>query len=366
MFALERVRRASDGSWREEAVPKRIDIVKTNQNYLAIPDFRNIGVMTKILMATILLVAIMPMLAGVRFGEKYLVWSFDFASWICPASMICLIVFIILNNWLHEVRFGKFITWLTATLIFGLCNYYFNFNPDHDLVPATLTVSFFIVLLMRHQALIQYSLVDSVTKARLNALTARIRPHFLFNSLNAAISLIRTKPTEAEIVLENLAELFREQLKDSSQISNLKKEIDLAKGYIQIEQFRMGPDRLKTSWSVSAPMDAQTPHLLLQPLLENAVYHGIEPSSKGGLIDVKIDFRKGWIYIVISNPIPENPPTRHREGNKMAMGNLIERLKLMFDSDALLATKEVDKAYQVIIRIPYKTEKLFNKKFVSK
>jgi two-component system, LytTR family, sensor histidine kinase AlgZ len=124
------------------------------------------------------------------------------------------------------------------------------------------------------------ALSPALTEARLQALQARIRPHFLFNSMNAVLSLIRTEPKRAERMLEDMSELFRVLMADNRKLSPLADELLLCRRYLEIEQIRLG-DRLIVTWQVDAmPADALVPPLILQPLVENAVYHGIEPRER--------------------------------------------------------------------------------------
>lgn len=200
------------------------------------------------------------------------------------------------------------------------------------------------------------SLAPSISEARLSALTARIRPHFLFNSLNAAISLIRLRPYDAETLLENLANLFRAQLRDGSQNNTLGQEIEWAQEYIAIEQIRMGHMRVQVMWQYHAPDDAETPHLLLQPLLENAVFYGVESIHRPGIITVLTKLEKSSIFISIENPCGTEPNenTKPHKGNSMALRNLKERLTLMYDTDAKIRNIQSDGLFRVEIILPYR------------
>ena len=217
--------------------------------------------------------------------------------------------------------------------------------------------STFLLGLMYYEAARRNGLAPSISEARLSALTARIRPHFLFNSLNAAISLIRLRPYDAETLLENLANLFRAQLRDGSQSSTLGQEIEWAQEYIAIEQIRMGHMRVQVMWQHQAPDDAETPHLLLQPLLENAVFHGVESTHRPGMITVFTKLNKSSIYIRIENPYtpPESSENaKPHKGNSMALHNLKERLTLMYDNDAKIQSRQLDGIFRVDIRLPYR------------
>lgn len=196
--------------------------------------------------------------------------------------------------------------------------------------------------------------VKTESQSRLQALQSRIRPHFLFNSMNTIASLTRSDPKQAEIAVENLADLFRVSLGDARSSYNLQDEIELCRRYLEIEALRLG-DRLKLDWQVETlPMDAQVPPLLIQPLLENAVYHGIESISGGGNIVIKGERNGRYLMITIENPIPTSNPQQRHKGNRLALGNIRERLQAVYENQGKLMTSENDGQYTVSIHFPYK------------
>lgn len=195
------------------------------------------------------------------------------------------------------------------------------------------------------------ALSPALSEARLQALQARIRPHFLFNSINAVLSLIRNDPKRAETALEDMADLFRVLMADNRKLVRLEQEVALCRQYLGLEQLRLG-ERLQVVWHVEKmPRDALIPPLVLQPLLENAVYHGIEPSSEAGEICINIYSSRNHVHMVLNNPYRNEG--NHHGGNKMALGNIRERLALHFDAEASLATRISNNSYQVHIVIPY-------------
>jgi two-component system sensor histidine kinase AlgZ len=192
----------------------------------------------------------------------------------------------------------------------------------------------------------------ALAEARLQALQARIRPHFLFNSLNAVLGLIRRDPKRAERALEDLADLFRTLMADARQFVRLAEEIELLERYADIEQIRLG-ERLRISWELdAAPSDALLPSMVLQPLLENAVYHGIEPGTEPGDVRVCIERRGERVHASIENPHLE--AANQRAGNRMALENIRERLALFFDAEARIETRIANGRYRVDIEIPYR------------
>lgn len=194
----------------------------------------------------------------------------------------------------------------------------------------------------------------ALTEARLMALTARIRPHFFFNALNGVLGVIRSDPRRAERTLEELAELFRVLMRDNRNLVPLADEIRLCERYIEVEQLRLG-DRLQVAWLLDGcPRDALVPPLMLQPLLENAVYHGVEPASGPAELVVRARKRGGEIWLEVENPMGDDDQ-RHHVGNRMAMANIRERLMLFFDLDARLEKDVRAGRYRVTIRLPYRS-----------
>lgn len=206
-------------------------------------------------------------------------------------------------------------------------------------------------LLLLYFHLRSKALSPAVTEARLQALQARIRPHFLFNSLNAVLSLVRSDPHRAERALEDLSELFRALMRENRELTTLQNEIELTRAYLGLEQLRLG-QRLNVAWHIDKmPADALIPPLVIQPLVENAIYHGVEPSREPGEVSLNI-YRSGdAVHIVIRNPYAENGS--HHAGNKLALANIRERLALHFDLDATLKSQPMGAVYQVHITLPY-------------
>lgn len=189
--------------------------------------------------------------------------------------------------------------------------------------------------------------------ARVHALQARIRPHFLFNSMNTIASLTRSDPALAEQAVEDLADLFRASLSDRHQTITLAEELEIARTYQRIEQLRLGA-RLHVDWNVAGlPLDARVPGLLLQPLLENAIYHGIEPRAEGGTVTISGERSAELISVVVRNPVSERQ--NEREGNRLALANTRERLALLYGERSLVKAGRFDEEYIVTLRFPYTT-----------
>jgi two-component system sensor histidine kinase AlgZ len=195
--------------------------------------------------------------------------------------------------------------------------------------------------------------VELQAKARVYALQARIRPHFLFNSMNTIAALTRSNPARAEEAVQDLADLFRANLNEKRNEIQLAEKIDVALTYQRMETLRLG-NRLQVEWRIdSLPRDALVPGLTLQPLLENAIYHGIEPRADGGAVRVTGEFNKGMITIVVRNPLPAANLTM-REGNRLALANIKERLDLMYGERATVKAGRFDDEYIVTLRFPFR------------
>ncbi len=196
--------------------------------------------------------------------------------------------------------------------------------------------------------------VEAESQARFQALQSRIRPHFLFNSMNTIAHLTRANPKLAEEVVEDLADLFRASLADASRRSTLADELDLCRRYLRIEAERLG-ERLRVEWDLEGlPEQAPLPALVLQPLLENAVYHGIEPAMAAGRVVISGRYSRGRVNLSIRNTLPHRVNgNSHRKGNSMALENTRQRLKGFFDEEASLTVAEVDGEHQVRVVFPY-------------
>ncbi len=187
------------------------------------------------------------------------------------------------------------------------------------------------------------------TTAQLAELQARIRPHFLFNTLNSAIALVREEPAKAENLLEDLSELFRHALADTKEAVPLRQELELAEHYLAIEQVRFG-DRLKVEWSIDeAASRAKLPPLILQPLVENAIKHGVEPSPEGAVVRISTKRRDGVVIIKVTNTVPAGSGKR---GHGLALDNVRQRLTLLHDVQGRFQSALVKGVFQVRLEIP--------------
>ena len=325
-----------------------------------LPDLRNLGTILRILVAVngatlAIALAREPRLPLVL-GE----WA-RLTGFVEPHLFAELAVLWLLQPWLAGLRGPVAITIVTlVTCAIGIGADALTPRMAGD-VPGAL-VRHLVFALAAQFLLIGYfrlrarALSPAITEARLQALQARIRPHFLFNSITAVLSLMRSEPRRAEVALEDLADLFRVLMRDNRELAPLADEVELCRQYLDLEQLRLG-DRLVIDWNVkSMPGDALVPPLVLQPLLENAVYHGIEPLTTQGVLSINIFLSRDEVHAILKNPYVANG-ARHQVGNRMALDNIRERLALHFDAEASLESRATRDTYEVHIRMPYRTQK---------
>jgi two-component system sensor histidine kinase AlgZ len=194
--------------------------------------------------------------------------------------------------------------------------------------------------------------VELQARSRVRALQARIRPHFLFNSMNTIASLTRTDAKRAEEAVEDLADLFRANLNEKRSSITLKEELEVARIYQRIEQLRLG-ERLHVIWDVTdLPMRAMVPGLLMQPLLENAIFHGIEPRPAGGIVTVSGALDGDTIGLTVRNPLPDAGGEAH-SGNRIALDNIRERMELLYPGRSSVEANRIGDEYIVRLRFPY-------------
>ena len=324
-----------------------------------LPDLRNLGTLLRILVAVnggaaIVALALAPSAAG--FLDEWV----RITGYVEPHLLVQLAILYVAGPWLSRQPFrlgAACVAAIAVAVALGLHALYALLLPwrGESLLKHLLFALIATGLLLAYFHLRARALSPAIAEARLQALQARIRPHFLFNSLNGVLSLIRRDPERAEEAMHDMADLFRVLMRDNRELAPLADEVELCRQYLELEKLRLG-DRLVVDWNVkSMPADALVPPLVLQPLIENAVYHGIEPSSQPGTIAINIFLSKGEVHAVLRNPYRARGG-RHHGGNKMALANVRERLALHFDAEAVLESRVLDHAYEVRIRMPYRTE----------
>lgn len=322
-----------------------------------LPNLHNLGIHLRILLIVNLLAAMAAILLSKQFNE-FLPLLAELSALVQPVLLLSMLGLYALYPVLSKLKYWQGVVAILlleiafTSLVFIFIHRFFAFESVPETYRACLLTAIVTAIVLYYFHLQERAYSPAIAEARLQALQARIRPHFLFNSINAVLSLIRSQPKRAETALEDMADLFRVLMSENRELVPLAQEIGLCHQYLDLEKLRL-EGRLKVTWQINdMPSDAMIPPLILQPLLENAVYHGIEPMPEGGEIIVKIYTKLKELHIVISNPYASQ--NNHHIGNKMALKNIKERLKLHFDLESSLKTEAKNNRYEVHIRIPEK------------
>lgn len=280
------------------------------------------------------------------------------------AGVLCLA-----RRWLLVARPGIvfFVSWgliLAVTTIVSDFGYrlahliidelYLSGETRYQFVLRNLAISAIVGLMMLRYFWARNQWRSQITaegEARYQALHARIRPHFLFNSLNSLAALIPIKPAAAEMMVEDLADLFRVSLDTRHRLVPLAEELDLVRKYLRIEQTRLGA-RLGADWDVpESLMNAQVPLLTIQPLVENAVYHGIAKLAGTATIAIRARDNGRHMTIDVENPLPPDDEPGHT-GSRTAVENIAQRLRLIYGEGATLALDRDDGIFRARLRLP--------------
>ncbi len=323
-----------------------------------IPNFRNLGIHLRVLLMHAGLLGLLTVYDG-QPDWNLAIWAGDLTQlagqWL-PPLLLTMGAVTLLYPFILRVPYAAGLAAIVsvALVLTSLCGYIY-----HTLIASLTSTQYTQIILLclwdvalslYYLDLVQCAYSPAIAEARLQALQARIRPHFLFNSLNAVLSLIRSQPQRAETALEDMAELFRVLMADNRALVPLSQEITLCQQYLSIEKLRLD-ERLQVEWHMAEiPSTLMIPPLILQPLLENAVYHGIETLAQGGIIVIHISTNAQSLVLRISNPLSSRP--EKSGGNKMALKNIRERLRLHYDLEAQLRQYEEQGQYVVEITIP--------------
>jgi two-component system, LytTR family, sensor histidine kinase AlgZ len=333
--------------------------IRHNPVATALPDFRNLGVWLRILLGSNLL-GLLWVLARNNDWHQLIAEFIDIALWLEPPLFVLLPLLHLSNPWLAALphRFGKLAVMALVLLVVGVqhlafTTFFGDFITGTGLAHALFWAGLGALCMLGYFSWRNTRYSPALAEARLLALTARIRPHFLYNSLNAVLGVIRHDPKRAEKALEELSDLFRVLMKENRELVLLSDEIGLARQYLELERLRLG-ERLRIDWQIDAcPPDTLMPPLMLQPLLENAVYHGIEPSETPATVTVCIGTQGKRIRVTISNPMHASV---HSHGNQMALANIRERLMLFYDLEAELTMLERNGCYTVTVELPLRRQ----------
>ncbi len=292
-----------------------------------------------------------------------------FILWITlfSCSLLCIVRPYLGNFSNRGVTFVSLAILLGVTALFSEVTFRFYFEPvwhygpdwHREFMLRNLGIATIVSALLLRYFYVQQQWTKNMkaeSDARLQALQARIRPHFLFNSMNTIASLTRSDPRQAETAVENLADLFRASLSDARDLIPLSEELDLCRRYLDIETLRLG-ERLKLNWETEQlPESVLIPPLSLQPLVENAIYHGIETREEGGTITIRTTPKSQAVEIEIINPRQKSATSSHSSGHQLALNNVRERLAAHFGPAQHMTVDEHDDHYSVTIKIPLNSE----------
>jgi len=331
-----------------------------------LPDFCDVRVIFMLVLIVQLLAFVLAMAipSTTEVFWDYLAFVSMMMQWIAllNAAVLCMSRRI-LNRLSGPITMAiSFMIMMSVTLIFALALIRLNLWMRLDQQTSPLGEYFLLRILIMAAAIyavvLRYFYIQqqwklnlkAQSKAEIQALKARIRPHFLFNSMNTIASLISFMPDKAEKAVEDLADLFRASLKEQN-IHTLENEIELTRSYLNIEKLRLG-ERLKIDWNIDNSLfDAEIPALSLQPLAENAIYHGIEPIPDGGKIRISAQRDGERLKLEVSNPASESGSIR-TSGNQMAQDNIKQRLRLAYGNDARFYINATKLDYTVTLEIP--------------
>ena len=337
-----------------------------------LPNFCDVRNVFIVVLLTEVLAIVFSMAAAssvVQFWD-YLALSSLLMLWIAllNAATLCLI-----RSWLDKQKQNlcliiSFSLMMSISLLISLiaskANMIFLVFDENSLgslfLLRAMTISAVIYLLLLRYFYIQQQWrinLAAQSRAEIQALRARIRPHFLFNSMNTIASLIAVSPELAEKAIEDLSDLFRASLTEKN-INKLSDEIELTKSYLAIESLRLG-NRLQIEWNINHNLlEAEVPSLCIQPLAENAVYHGIEPLEKGGKIQISALQIDNKLILSVSNPLmsvsekSRSSFTTSKKGNQMAQDNIKQRLELVYGSNGRFTINDTKDRYTVSLIIP--------------
>ena len=282
-----------------------------------------------------------------------------FVQWIVllSAALTCR-----LRPWLARlpVALAGVLCCLLVVLLTLLCTWIADYYLLLDEPQADLYLRHALIALIMSALLLRYFYLQSQwrrqeqaeLRARIESLQARIRPHFLFNSLNSIASLVVVDPVKAEQAVLDLSDLFRASLAKPGTLVSWAEELELGKRYLSIEHYRLG-DRLQLDWQVeNVPADLPIPQLTLQPLLENALIYGIQPRIEGGLVRIEADYRDGVFQLCVSNPFQEVADQQPSRGTHQALVNIDARLAALFGPGASLSVDRRDGRHFTCLRYP--------------
>jgi two-component system sensor histidine kinase AlgZ len=317
-----------------------------------IPDGCNMGVLLRVI-GIVVALSLTAAVADADGPAEFVGQFLRISSIAAPATLTTLMLWCAQRRAMPilGVSVQRAIAWLTPALVTYVLSVLFRetgtpWTPfGHALAALALGAG-----VQHYYELRERAFSPAVAEAKYQALQSRIRPHFLFNSLNAVLAVIRTEPAKAERMLESIAELFRAVMADTRKLVPLAQEIELCRNYVEIEQTRLG-NRLAVDWQIGAYHPrAKVPQLLLQPVIENAIRYGAETLPGRADIIVRVRQHGFTLEIYVSNPIaPERP---QREGNQIGLANIRGRLALIYDLEARIETQVRRDRFELTMTLP--------------
>ncbi|WP_290651267.1 histidine kinase [Aquisalimonas sp.] len=333
-----------------------------HQNTGFLPDFCNLRTIFAVVVIAELLVFVLVLAqpADIDPWQALSLYSL-YVQWI---ALGCTVLLCLARNWLARLRplVAALLAWLLVMVVTGLVAQLAwivvameGQSSQSGFILRSMGLAAVVTTVALRYLYLQQDWrrrVEAASASRVQALQARIRPHFLFNTLNTIAAIIRSRPQQAETAVENLAELFRASLESGETLTTVGEELRVARGYLNMEQLRLG-DRLQVEWRIDGvPEDGLLPPLTLQPLLENAVYHGIEPCPEGGRVVIRGRLQSGRLEVCVDNPVPVAGKSG-RDGLGMAQKNVRDRLGFAYGERGRLSTRQTDDCYTVCLSVPY-------------
>lgn len=356
----------------ESKINSKSESLPTERTFL--PDFCNSRAIFFVLLISQLLAIIITLAGGANrtdFWVHLALVSF-FVAWIALGNVLVLCVSRRFLQKLHPAVTSISYYVLSLSVTFFLSIIAILFTPSENVQPVMLPALLSSNFLMRNMAIsaivsavalryfyVQHQWKSNIqveARSRIQALQARIRPHFLFNSMNTIASLTHSNPEMAEKAVEDLADLFRASLGHQDKVS-LAEELNFTRRYINMEKLRLGK-RLNVELKIQEGISLSTkvPALILQPIVENAIYHGVEPLTNGGTVNIDITSTQHDLYFNISNPVGDINIDQKRPGNKMAQDNIRQRLQLAYGDFSKMEIRHAQGFYTVSFNIPIEAD----------
>lgn len=339
-----------------------------------LPDFCNTRVIFLVILIAQLLAFVLTLAGGTSRADFWVYLSLVslFVQWIALGNILVLCVSRRFLKNLHPAvaSISYYALSLSVTLIVTLVAMWFT--PSENIQPVMLPALLSSNFLIRNMSIsaivsavalryfyVQHQWKSNIqveARSRIQALQARIRPHFLFNSMNTIASLTHSNPDLAEKAVEDLADLFRASLGHQDQVS-LTEELNFTRRYINMEKLRLGK-RLNVELKIEEGISLNTkvPALILQPIVENAIYHGVEPLTQGGKVNIDITSTRHDLLFAISNPVGDINIDQKRPGNKMAQDNIKQRLQLAYGDFSKMDIRHAQGFYTVSFNIPIEAD----------